>query len=139
MCTEVGRLPTNDEALRALRPQPQPDVNAQQEDNPAADGIPQVPPVPPQPHPFEILQNAIVAVVWRVNGKKMWFLGCVTHYDKNNPDLATIDYLTRVRPEENAYWRYPNTPDSCETEVQQIMGISTIGKYKLEYIYKSST
>ena len=50
--------------------------------NPAADGIPQVPPVPLQPHPFEILQNAIVAVVWRVNGKKMWFLECVTHYDK---------------------------------------------------------
>ena len=46
----------------------------------------------PEPHPFELLTNSIVAVVWIINGKKVWFLGCITEYHEND-DVAVVDYL----------------------------------------------
>ena len=80
---QVSQLPTNAEAHRSLSDQPQP----LQPNN-----APNVPPPRPEPHPLELLANSIVAVVWIINGKQVWLLGCITEYHEND-DVAVVDYL----------------------------------------------
>ena len=118
---QVSQLPTNAEAHRSLSDQPQP----LQPNN-----APNVPPPRPEPHPLELLANSIVAVVWIINGKKVQLLGCITEYHEND-DVAVVDYLERVTPGNNEYWRYPRNSDTSETGLNQIMGIEP--KYDWEY------
>ena len=53
------------------------------------------------PHPFEILNNSIVAGVWIISDRKVWFLGCVSRYNKDDPNVAMIDHLERTVPGQN--------------------------------------
>ena len=76
----IGQLPTNHDVLCTLRNEDPTQV---------------APQVNVSPHPFEILNNSIVAVVWIVSNKKMWFLGCVSKYNKDDPNVAMIDHLER--------------------------------------------
>ena len=122
---QVGHLPTNAEALRSLNDQAQ----LLQPNN-----APNDPPPRPEPHPFELLTNSIVAVVWIINDKKVCLLGCIIEYNEND-DVALVDYLERVTPGNNEYWRYPRNSDTSETGLNQIMGIEP--RYDWEYSSRS--
>ena len=114
---EKGQLPTNRDVLASLINDPvQP---AHEIANP-----------PRPPHPFEILNNCIVAVVWLVNDTRTWFLGCVTEYSQEDPDVAMVDHLERATQGSNEYWRYPRVADLCEIEIKQVIGIEP--KYEWE-------
>ena len=104
----VGRLPTNHDVLSTLRNE-DPTQAASQENV--------------SPHPFEILNNSIIAVVWIISDRKVWFLGCVSRYNKDDPNVAMIDHLERTVPGQNEYWRYPRIADTCEAQLNQIIGI----------------
>ena len=121
----VGQLPTNRNVLVSLRYADP--LQAVEEGNYA---IP-VPLVHIFPHPFDILNNSIVAVVWIINRTKVWFLGCISDYHKDDPSVAMIDHLERTVPGQNEYWRYPRNPDTCEPEMSQIMGIEPIYEWEV--------
>ena len=111
----VGTLPTNRDVLLSLRYNPPPNLDTLQ----------------PPPHPFEILNNCIVAVAWIVNKKKTWFLGCVTKNSKDEPNIAFIDHLERAVPGSNVFWRYPRVTDQCPADLKQILGIKPLYEWEI--------
>ena len=85
--TQVGQLPTKAEAICSLNDQ----IQTLQLNNAPNDPSPR-----PEPHPLELLDSCMIAVVWIINDKKVWLLGCITENNQND-DVALVHYLSTWR------------------------------------------
>ena len=111
-----ARLPTNKEALQ-LFPSFNPDQDVQENDSQ----------VTIEEDDSQIMINKIYVTLWDEVKKHQWYLAyCVSC---NDDGTFTMDHMHRLKKSCSIKWKYPDVPDICKVEADQILTIKPAGKW----------
>ena len=110
-------MPTNKEALQLLSSlNPDPDI--QENDSHVSieeDGS-------------QIMINKIYVTLWNEGKKHQWYYlaYCVSC---NDDGTFTMDHMHRLKKSCSIKWKYPDVPDTCKVDADQILTIKPAGKW----------